>query len=80
MGKKDKNKVIIPKEEKEENILNEKPQEVKIKSKMYNNDFETELEKRDDMKEETNEAIMWGFVIGFALFFILLIVIIVCTK
>lgn len=46
-------------------------QEVNLKSELYNNDNEM-LEKR----EEPNDAVMWGFVIGFVLFFILLIVIV----
>jgi len=52
-----------------------KPKEVKLKSEMYNHDNE-KIERR----EENNDAVMWGFVIGFALFFILLIVIIVCAN
>lgn len=49
--------------------------EIKLRSEMYNNDNEL-LDKRD---EDTNDAVMWGFVIGFALFFVLLIVIIFLT-
>lgn len=59
--------------EETENEEEKKPKEVKLKSKMYNNDNEL-LDKRED--EETNDAVMWGFVIGFALFFVLLIIII----
>lgn len=62
-------KTIIEEIEKEE----KKPKEVKLKSNMYNHDNES-LDKREDM--EANDAVMWGFVIGFALFFVLLIVII----
>lgn len=46
-------------------------QEVNLKSELYNDDNEM-LEKR----EEPNDAVMWGFVIGFVLFFILLIIIV----
>lgn len=58
-----------------EEIENEekKPKEVKLKSNMYNHDNEL-LDKRED--EDTSDAVMWGFVIGFALFFVLLIIII----
>ncbi len=55
---------------KEEN----KENKVKLKSEMYNHDNEL-IERR----EETNDAVMWGFVLGFILFFILLILIIVFT-
>ena len=51
------------------------PKEVKLKSEMYNHDNE-KIERR----EENNDAVMWGFVIGFALFFVLLIVIIICAN
>lgn len=78
MGKKDKLRLKDIKNEFEDNH-EEKPKEVEIKSKQYNNDYETELKRREHA-EETNDAIMWGFVIGFALFFILLIIIVVCTK
>jgi len=54
-----------------------KPKEVKLKSEMYNHDNEL-LDRRDN--EETNDAVMWGFVIGFILFFILLIMIICFTN
>ncbi len=77
MGKKDKLRLKDIKNEFEDN-REEKPKEVEIKSKQYNNDFETELKRRENA--ETSDAIMWGFVIGFALFFILLIIIVVCTK
>ena len=53
-----------------------KPKPVKLKSEMYNHNNEL-LERRED---GTNDAMMWGFVIGFALFFVLLIVIIVFVK
>ncbi len=53
----------------------EKKKEVKLKSAMYNNDAE-KIEKR----EEPKDAVMWGFVLGFALFFILLILILVFTN
>ena len=43
---------------------------------MFNHDNEL-LEKRE---EESSNAIMWGFVLGFLLFFILLILIIVFTH
>ena len=66
---KTKNKVI----EEIENTDEKKPKEVKLKSAMYNHDNEL-LEKRED--EETNDAVMWGFVLGFALFFVLLIIMI----
>lgn len=62
-------KTIIEEIENEE----KKPKEVKLKSKMYNHDNEL-LDKRED--EDTSDAVMWGFVIGFALFFVLLIIII----
>lgn len=77
MGKKDKLRLKNLKNEFEDNH-EEKPKEVEIKSKQYNNDFETELKRRESA--ETSDAVMWGFVIGFALFFILLIIIVVCTK
>ncbi|MBE6156814.1 MAG: hypothetical protein E7161_03615 [Firmicutes bacterium] len=61
----------------ESNELEEnKIKQVKLKSEMYNHDNE-KIARRDD---ETNEAMMWGFVIGFALFFVLLIVIIVFVN
>ena len=50
--------------------------EVKLKSEMFNHDNEL-IEKRE---EESSNAIMWGFVLGFLLFFILLILIIVFTH
>lgn len=50
--------------------------EVKLKSEMYNHDNEL-IERRE---EDNSDAIMWGFVIGFALFFVLLILIIVLTN
>lgn len=78
MGKKDKKITNQAIDNEEEKITNDQ-KEIKLKSKMYNNDTETVLEKRDD-NEDTNNAVMWGFVIGFVLFFILLIIIIVCTK
>ena len=56
--------------------LNKKPKKVQLKSEMYNHDNEL-LEKRED---ESNDAVMWGFVIGFVLFFILLVLIIVFTN
>lgn len=62
-------KTIIEEIENEE----KKPKEVKLKSNMYNHDNEL-LDKRED--EDTSDAVMWGFVIGFALFFVLLIIII----
>lgn len=62
-------KTIIEEIENEE----KKTKEVKLKSNMYNHDNEL-LDKRED--EEANDAVMWGFVIGFALFFVLLIIII----
>ena len=69
-----KNKKFVEEvEEKEE----KKPNEVKLKSEMYNHDNEL-LDRRDN--EETNDAVMWGFVIGFILFFILLILIICFTH
>ena len=54
-----------------------KPQEVKLKSEMYNHDNE-QLTKREI--EENSNAIMWGFVLGFILFLILFIFIIVFVK
>lgn len=51
--------------------------EVKLKSEMYNHDNES-LERRED--DGPNDAVMWGFVLGFALFFVLLILIIVFTH
>lgn len=62
--------MIIDEIEKEDE---KKPKEVKLKSEMYNHGNEL-LDKREN--EETNDAVMWGFVIGFALFFVLLIIII----
>lgn len=59
-----------------ENLEEKKPKEVKLKSEMYNHDNEL-LDRRD---EEQSDAVMWGFVLGFALFFILLICIIVFTN
>ena len=70
---KNKKLVIDDIEEKNE----KKPAEVKLKSEMYNHDNEL-LDRRED--EETNDAVMWGFVIGFILFFILLILIICFTH
>ena len=49
------------------------PKEVKLKSEMYNHDNEL-IDRRDD--EDTSDAVMWGFVIGFAFFFVLLIMMI----
>ena len=60
---------------KKENKFEENKKEIKLKSEMYNHDNE-KIERR----EEDNDAVMWGFVIGFALFFVLLIVIIVCVN
>ena len=54
---------------------NKKVKEVKLKSEMYNHDNEL-LNRRE---EDNNDAMMWGFVIGFALFFVLLIMIICFT-
>lgn len=65
----EKKKKIIEEIEKDEKIV----KKVKLKSSAYNNDNEL-IDKRND--EETNDAVMWGFVIGFALFFVLLIIII----
>ena len=53
-----------------------KPQEVKLKSEMYNQDNE-KLTKRD---VENSTATLWGFVIGFILFIVLFILIIVFVK
>lgn len=63
--------------EKYEEIENQSKKEVKLKSKMYNDNSEL-LEKRED--EETTDAVMWGFVLGFIFFFILLIMIICFTH
>ena len=51
--------------------------EVKLKSEMYNHDNE-KIEKREE--EDSKDAVMWGFVLGFMLFFILLILIVVFTN
>ncbi len=51
--------------------------EVKLKSEMYNHNNE-KIEKRES--NDANNAMMWGFVIGFALFLVLLIVIIIFTR
>ena len=69
---KDKKKVIEEIEEKENKV-----KEVKLKSEMYNHDNEL-LDRRED--EETSDAVMWGFVIGFAFFFVLLIMMICFTH
>ncbi len=53
---------------------NKQPNNVKLKSEMYNHDNEL-IERR----EESSDAIMWGFVLGFILFFILLILIVAFT-
>lgn len=66
---KNKKTVIEEIEGKEEKNI----KEVKLKSEMYNHDNEL-LDKRED--EDTSDAVMWGFVIGFAFFFILLIMMI----
>ena len=58
-----------------ENNDENKNKQVHLKSEMYNHDNEL-IERR----EETNDAVMWGFVIGFALFFIVLIMIICFTH
>jgi len=58
-----------------ENDNESEKKEIKLKSEMYNHDNEL-LDRRD---EDTNDAVMWGFVIGFALFFVLLILIICFT-
>ena len=50
---------------------------VKLKSEMYNHDNE-KIEKRENV--DANNAMMWGFVIGFALFLVLLLVIILFTR
>jgi len=61
----------------ENNELQEKkPREVKLKSAMYHHEAE-KLAIKDD---GPNDAVMWGFVIGFALFFVLLIIVIACIK
>ena len=54
---------------------NKKVNEVKLKSAMYNHDNE-KIDRRD---ENSNDAVMWGVVIGFALFFVILIIIICCV-
>lgn len=51
--------------------------EVQLKSEMYNHDNE-KIEKRET--EDSKDAVMWGFVLGFMLFFILLILIVVFTN
>lgn len=66
---KDKKTVIEEIEQKEE----KKVKEVKLKSEMYNHDNEL-MDRRED--EDTSDAVMWGFVIGFAFFFVLLIMMI----
>lgn len=58
-----------------ENNEERKTKEIKLKSEMYNHDNEL-IERR----EESNDAVMWGFVIGFVLFFIILIMIICFTH
>ena len=64
--------------ENEKDILEEKkPQEVKLKSELYNHDHEKIIRRED---QATSDAVMWGCVIGFALFFILLIMIILFTH
>ncbi len=50
------------------------PNNVKLKSEMYNHDNEL-IERR----EESGDAIMWGFILGFILFFILLVLIVAFT-
>lgn len=61
---------------KKENKFEEnKVKEIKLKSEIYNHDNE-KIERR----EENNDAVLWGFVIGFALFFVLLIVVILCIN
>ena len=50
---------------------------VKLKSEMYNHDNE-KIEKREE--EDSRDAVMWGFVLGFILFSILLILIIIFTT
>ncbi len=61
---------------KKEEVKKEQEIEVKLKSEMYNHDNE-KIERRE---EDNSDAIMWGFVIGFALFFVLLIMIIIFTN
>jgi len=53
-----------------------KVKEVKLRSSEYNHDSEL-ITKRE---EESNDAVMWGFVIGFVLFIILVIMIICFTH
>jgi len=67
----------MEKEFEKETLEEKETKEVKLKSEMYNLNNE-KLERRDD--EDSNDAVMWGFVIGFALFFVLLILIIVFTH
>lgn len=50
--------------------------EVKLRSELYDNHEHEKL----DLREEQNDAVMWGAVIGFALFFVLLIMIILFTR
>ena len=47
---------------------------IKLKSEMYHHDSE-KIEKRENT--DANNAMMWGFVIGFALFLVILIMIVI---
>ena len=65
------------KKNKNQEVEDKNVKEVKLKSEMYNHDNE-KIDRREDT--ETNDAVMWGFVIGFVLFFILLIMILCFTH
>ena len=62
----------------EDNNKKKKHIDIKLKSEMYNHD--NELIERREIDEETNDAVMWGFVLGFILFIIILVCIIFFTS
>ena len=57
-------------------FMNDNNKKIKLKSEMYNHDNEKIVRR----EERNNDAIMWGFVLGFLLFLILLIIIIIVVR
>ena len=68
---------MVDKEIEKESLDENKHQEIKLKSELYNHNAESIVRRED---ESTSDAVMWGCVIGFALFFVLLIMIILFTH
>lgn len=62
-----------PREKKDKN----EKVEVKLMSEEYNNHASEFLDRRD---EDTNDYVLWGFILGFLLFLIIMIAIVVFTN